>query len=64
MAKNEENEVRKWTVFRTTMRGIGTTLISAGVGLIITGNYIVGALGILLGLVVLGIKDYFEEKEA
>jgi len=59
MAKN--NDAGKWAAFRSLMRTLGTSAIAWGIGLLTAGN-ILGAAGIVVGFLVLGIKDYIEEK--
>jgi len=59
MAKNDE--AKKWAAFRSLMRTLGTGAIAWGVGLLSAGS-LVGAVGIVIGFLVLGVKDYIEEK--
>jgi len=56
------DDAKKWAAFRSLMRTLGTSAIAWGVGLLMGGS-VVGAIGVIAGFLVLGIKDYIEEKE-
>jgi len=53
-----DKEAVKLASFRSSARTAGIALISYGVG----AGGIVGALAIVAGFIILGIKDYIEEK--
>ncbi|MEM4772541.1 MAG: hypothetical protein QW648_00840 [Nanoarchaeales archaeon] len=57
-----DKEVVKWSTIRTTLRGIGITLISTGSAVFLGGNLVMAGILVVAGLIVLGIKDYLEEK--
>jgi len=57
----KKNGAKKMATFRSLMRTLGTSAIAWGVGLLTAGN-VVGAIGVVAGFLVLGIKDYIEEK--
>jgi len=58
----EGNNIIKTVTMRTSLRTIGIGLISYGIGLA-QANPIMAGLSVLIGLVVLGIKDYLEESQ-